>query len=226
MWFDGVHTYYSWSPRGLLPYKQGNIEIESLAIKCRGCDGKTDSLRGQAIEYRSCTELRVGAYCPKCVMITYARLRVYPWRYTMHREEFESLVEQFRWLEGSHAYATGEFGQQVNPDKSPVGRPVSIRPCIEGVEDKTYMGVFLGHIALGVNFALKDGTIEISHMHYNPAILVPELGRVVFGYQSWWGFIDSPEQLKEITDEVIQDIWYVKGLKALAQKPESHDDQE
>jgi hypothetical protein len=52
----------------------------------------------------------------------------------------------------------------------------------------------------------------------NPAIFVPDLNKVIFGYESWWGEIKSPEELREITDDDIQNVWYVKALKMLEAK--------
>lgn len=47
----------------------------------------------------------------------------------------------------------------------------------------------------------------------NPAIFVPELGKIIFGMESWWGRIKSEEELKDITDGDIENVWYVKMLK-------------
>ena len=53
----------------------------------------------------------------------------------------------------------------------------------------------------------------------NPAILVFELKKVIYGCGSWWGSIKSEEELdKLITDESIADLWYVKILKELSKK--------
>jgi hypothetical protein len=49
----------------------------------------------------------------------------------------------------------------------------------------------------------------------NPAIYVPALKRLVFGAGSWWGEIKTEDDLKEITDKDINDVWYVQALKAL-----------
>jgi len=78
-WWDGINTYFSWSPGGFLPYKSPKvpIEIESLTIQCNGCDGPTEGLRGDVVEYRSCVEFRCGGICHACRSITYARMRIY-----------------------------------------------------------------------------------------------------------------------------------------------------
>ena len=44
----------------------------------------------------------------------------------------------------------------------------------------------------------------------NPAIFVPELGKIIFGMESWWGRIKSEEELKDITDGDIENVWHVK----------------
>lgn len=57
--------------------------------------------------------------------------------------------------------------------------------------------------------------------YHNPAFYVPSLKRVVFGCESWWGHIDGPDALKQITDEVIDGVWYVQALKSLSEKTTS-----
>ena len=49
----------------------------------------------------------------------------------------------------------------------------------------------------------------------NPAIYVPELGKIIFGMESWWGIIESPEELKDISDDDISNTWYVKLLQEM-----------
>ena len=49
----------------------------------------------------------------------------------------------------------------------------------------------------------------------NPAIYVPELRKIVFGCESWWGEIQSPDEIKDITDDDISNVWYVKLVKAM-----------
>ncbi|SME48916.1 hypothetical protein BACERE00183_04191 [Bacillus cereus] len=36
---------------------------------------------------------------------------------------------------------------------------------------------------------------------------------IIYGAGSWWGKINSEEELKEITDADINDVWYVKMLQ-------------
>lgn len=50
----------------------------------------------------------------------------------------------------------------------------------------------------------------------NPAIWVPDQNRIVWGMGSWWGIIEKEEDLKKITNQDIENVWYVKALKALA----------
>ena len=39
---------------------------------------------------------------------------------------------------------------------------------------------------------------------------MPELGKIIFGMESWWGRIKSEEELKDITDGDIENVWHVK----------------
>jgi hypothetical protein len=96
-----------------------------------------------------------------------------------------------------------------------VGKWVSIRPCDT---NKTYLGVYLGDLNAGpqVSWHAKTKILSV-HPYKNPAIYVPDLKRVVWGMESWWGVIDKPEDLKKITDADIQNVWYVKALIELGE---------
>jgi hypothetical protein len=98
---------------------------------------------------------------------------------------------------------------------------VRIRPCAPACAGKTFLGLYLGDLAneIGCSFNRQTGVLEVyADGHRNPAIWVPSLQRLVFGYESWWGPIDSEEQLAEITDDSIGKVWYVQAMKALLAK--------
>ena len=48
----------------------------------------------------------------------------------------------------------------------------------------------------------------------NPAIFVPELKKIIYGCESWWGTINNQDDLSDlnISDDDIQNTWYVKLL--------------
>lgn len=93
---------------------------------------------------------------------------------------------------------------------------VRIRPCNC---DKTFLGFLCGDMGDSpmASYSDKERTLQISIMQ-NPAIFVPELMRVVWGYESWWAPIRSQEELSEITDDIIQAQWYVQLAKRLLDK--------
>lgn len=94
---------------------------------------------------------------------------------------------------------------------SKIGKPAKVR-----VGNKTYLGLFLGDLpdATHIRYNESDGVLTVDHTT-NPAMFVPELNRIVFGHESWWSVIESPEEFKEITDEDIENTWYVKMAKAM-----------
>ena len=102
-----------------------------------------------------------------------------------------------------------------NPVFGKRGSLVKIRPCAEKYENKTYLGFLIGDVALGSSITLTENKIQLNFARHNPAIFVPELGEVIFGIASWWGGIKSEEELKEITNSDIDNVWYVKALKSL-----------
>jgi hypothetical protein len=105
---------------------------------------------------------------------------------------------------------------------------VSVRPCIKECEGKTYIGILLGGMPIhnGVRYKCrtKKGKprvrkiLEVYHTGDNPAIYIPDLKRIVFGYESWWHVIKNENDLQNITDKDINNVWYVKVLKYLSEK--------
>jgi len=50
----------------------------------------------------------------------------------------------------------------------------------------------------------------------NPAIFVFELNKIIYGMESFWAIIETKEDLKDITKDDIDNVWYVKLLKQLS----------
>lgn len=102
-----------------------------------------------------------------------------------------------------------------------VGSFVAVRPCGKEYEGKTYLGILLGEFPMGVSFsqsATDPDVIEAKLSHGNPAMYVPSLKKTIFGCESWWQKIKKPEDLKDITDEDINSVWYMQVLKAMDEK--------
>lgn len=105
------------------------------------------------------------------------------------------------------------------------GSLVKIRPCDAKYDGKTYLGFLIGELALGSSIEVKDDALVCEWSHYNPAIFVPELGEVITGSASWWGEIKSADELSEITNADISEVWYVKLLKDLQKKSDEQSTQ-
>lgn len=99
------------------------------------------------------------------------------------------------------------------------GTLVKIRPCKEEYEGKTYLGILLGDLPCGngIMYFPKDKELSVNFI-CNPAIFVPDLKKIIFGYESWWGKIENEDELKDITDEDINNVWYVKLLNGINKK--------
>lgn len=108
-------------------------------------------------------------------------------------------------------------GQLVGASEN-AGRLVRVRPCEEALEGKTFLGIYLGDYARMVGCYLNNetGVLTVNTGEHNPTIWIPSLQRIVYGVGCWWSLIKSEEQLRAITDESIDGIWYVQALKALA----------
>lgn len=91
---------------------------------------------------------------------------------------------------------------------------VAVRPVDD---ERTYLGVYMGDLPLGSGayFHPESGVLSLKHSHHNPAIVVPALKRIVMGCESWWGEIKSEDDLRKITDEDIDNLWYVKLLRKM-----------
>ncbi|GHT90503.1 hypothetical protein FACS1894137_19820 [Spirochaetia bacterium] len=99
---------------------------------------------------------------------------------------------------------------------------VRIRPCGEKYGNKTYLGILIGDMACGTSSVIKDSKIKISWTGYNPAIFVPDLNKIIFGFESWWSEIENPDDFKEISNGDIENTWYVKLLNSLEKHGENH----
>lgn len=93
---------------------------------------------------------------------------------------------------------------------------VAVRPVDS---QKTFLGIYLGDapIMLIGAYNIPDQEIQV-FAKVNPQIFIPELMKVVFGYECWWARIEDESQLRQITDIDIQNVWYVKALKELTEK--------
>jgi hypothetical protein len=97
---------------------------------------------------------------------------------------------------------------------------VKVRPCGKEYGGKTYLGWLLGDLALMPGASLRpDGTLELLSGG-NPAIFVPALCKVIYGAESWWATVESPDDLRDITDATLDNVWYVQALRAMAERPE------
>lgn len=92
-------------------------------------------------------------------------------------------------------------------------KPVRVRLC---EDNRTYFGILLGEFPWMTRASYSDdtGELEISTTT-NPCILIPELNRVVFGAESWWGVIKPGEDISDITDDDIENVWYMKLLRSM-----------
>lgn len=98
-----------------------------------------------------------------------------------------------------------------------IGKFVKIAPCTKEHRGKTYLGLFLGDLPLDISVSYNPATKELNLGYLtNPAIFVFEINKIVFGTESWWGIIETEDELKEITQADIDNVWYVKALKAMS----------
>lgn len=105
-----------------------------------------------------------------------------------------------------------------NPFEKNLGKKyVAVRPVDS---QKTYLGIYLGNapIMLTGVYNIPEKEIRMS-ARTNPQIFIPELMKVVFGYESWWAQIEDEKQLRQITDNDINNVWYVRAMKEMTSEP-------
>lgn len=91
-----------------------------------------------------------------------------------------------------------------------------IKPCGEEYEGKSYIGFYLGDLPIAIHSSFDNNTCILENCTMNnPAIFVPELKKIIYGCESWWREIESVEDFKGISNEDINNTWYVKMLKEL-----------
>jgi hypothetical protein len=102
---------------------------------------------------------------------------------------------------------------------------VKVRPCDDEYKCKTYLGIMLGDMTISLQASaypnVDGGDVLEILPHKNSAMYVPDLKKIVWGCGSWWGKINSPDDLREISDADINNIWYVKCLKELGERKDA-----
>ena len=97
------------------------------------------------------------------------------------------------------------------------GALVKIRPCAEEYQNKTFIGIYLGDLPMGISSSYNEETQILTNRAFsNPAIFVPELKKIIFGAESWWGEIKPGEDVSDLTDADINNQWYVRMLKDIS----------
>ena len=99
------------------------------------------------------------------------------------------------------------------------GDMVAVRPVNDRYGGRTYLGILMGEIAQTISVRItKEGLIQADPTMHNPAMFVPDLGEMIFGHSSWWGVIADESQLRDITDADVENVWYVKALRQIADR--------
>lgn len=90
------------------------------------------------------------------------------------------------------------------------------KPSGKEYEGKSYIGFYLGDLPIAITSSYDEetGILTNSTMN-NPAIFVPELKKIIYGCESWWREIRSVEDFKGISEEEIENVWYVQMIKGM-----------
>lgn len=97
---------------------------------------------------------------------------------------------------------------------------------VHEIENKPIDTSGLGHeegslVAIRPCAKEKESTGQlINSIMNNPAIFVPELKKIIYGCESWWKTIRSVDEFSKISNEDINNTWYVKLLQSMDQPEE------
>lgn len=79
-----------------------------------------------------------------------------------------------------------------------------------------YVGIYIGDLPIQILTSYKESTGQlINSTMNNPAIFVPSLKKIIYGCESWWKTIRSVDEFSKISNEDINNTWYVKLLQSL-----------
>lgn len=95
------------------------------------------------------------------------------------------------------------------------GTLVSVRPCDEKFNNKTFLGIYLGELPLSlfISYDEKTAKLSVERSWYNPMIFIPSEKTIVMGCESFWHKIENEDELREITDADINNVWYIKAIR-------------
>ena len=112
-----------------------------------------------------------------------------------------------------------KYGKDVCLRDGRAGKFCKIKPCGDEYGGKTYLGLCLGELPWMpvAQFHPEEGILEFKN-YGNPAIYVFALQKVIYGGESWWGIVESPDCLRDITQDDINGQWYVQALKGVLEK--------
>lgn len=203
-------------------------EVETGVLDCQTCAEQLRALGAMAVEEQTTQPKEEKPLCLRCRKCGIDR----DFRQLRCREERPEFATEGDGAASCEGFVSRyiEFPIQVDGiqlDGEPitlragsVGRLVKVRPCGDDGGGKTFLGFFLGELAISpsVSFDLKTKVMRVSTVG-NPAIFVPDLVRIVWGAESFWSLIDTEEDLRDITDETINEQWYMKALRRLQGKP-------
>ena len=111
---------------------------------------------------------------------------------------------------------TDEFRDGFDLYANKVGSFVEVRPCGDEYGKKTYVGILLGEQPMGARVTYNESNRQIRvSSNMNPAIFVPTLKKIIYGCESWWRVIENPNEIQNISEDDINNTWYVQLAKSM-----------
>ena len=145
-----------------------------------------------------------------------------------HKEKFTDMTQLEFPLNISGVESKFKRPATTSPSIGPrvkCGDLVRIRPVQEEFKEKTFLGMYIGELPIDLYYEIEKENNKLHVRTYNNcAFYVFALHCMIFGCESWWAKIEGDEDIeKAITDEDIDNVWYVKAIRELAKMQSSEE---
>ena len=158
-------------------YKQGTMQSHLVSCekgcRCLAKTGEIVNMSGKERQRTSryCRQQYIGQKDIQCLVEETPR--------SISTEDCENCQKyRSKYIQFSISI-NGIENQQITTEPEGICRWVRIRPCSSEFEDRTYLGIFLGTLPIGISTAYNEDTGKLTnHTVCNPAILVPDLKKL------------------------------------------------
>lgn len=107
-----------------------------------------------------------------------------------------------------------ELGTSFAKSNLKSGTAVAVAPLAPAYGNKSYFGIYIGKVATApdTSYEADSKLLIVKNGPYTPAILIPEINEIVYGYDCYWTVITGKKHLTLVN--INGDLpWYMKSFK-------------